>query len=148
MARQIVVFFADSSGSGQIASHILRPTTLSGSYNFGSYNQSFIRITNYPDSGETDSVTITITSPSYPPFVLGPNQSSDLLPITSGISFDYTFGAVPDCSDDSDCSKGEKCVGGECVSCEKLVDGKGIVTLWGVSISADGTIMSDGQTCR
>jgi len=52
-------------------------------------------------------------------------------------------GSVSSCSDDSDCSKGEKCVDGECVPCEKLVDGKGIVTLWGVQKS-DGTIMSDG----
>ena len=48
------------------------------------------------------------------------------------------------CNDDSDCEKGEKCVDGECVPCEKLVDGKGLVTLWGVSRVADGTIMSDG----
>lgn len=48
------------------------------------------------------------------------------------------------CNDDSDCSKGEKCVDGECVPCEKLVDGKGLVTLWGVSRVSDGTIMSDG----
>ena len=52
-------------------------------------------------------------------------------------------GSMPSCSDDSDCEKGEKCVDGECVPCEKLVDGKGIVTLWGVQMS-DGTITSDG----
>jgi len=57
----------------------------------------------------------------------------------------YEYVAVPnDCSDDSDCEKGEKCVDGECVPCEKLVDGKGIVTLWGVPKVSDGTIMSDG----
>ena len=49
----------------------------------------------------------------------------------------------PECDELNPCPDGEKCVDGECVPCEKLVDGKGIVTLWGVHRS-DGTIMSDG----
>ena len=55
------------------------------------------------------------------------------------------FYSIPDlgCSKNSDCPDGKKCVNGVCVPCEKLVDGKGIVTLWGVKMS-DGTIMSDG----
>lgn len=54
----------------------------------------------------------------------------------------YSCIDCPDCSDDSDCASGEKCVEGVCVPCEKIVDGKGIVTLWGVN--SDGTILSDG----
>ena len=60
------------------------------------------------------------------------------------LHFSFTFVVASDCDDDSDCEKGEKCVDGECVPCEKLVDGKGLVTLWGVPRVSDGTIMSDG----
>ena len=76
------------------------------------------------------------------------------IPLTVGASFSSSASnssirvenvvSAPDCDDDSDCEKGEKCVDGECVPCEKLVDGKGLVTLWGVPRVSDGTIMSDG----
>ena len=57
----------------------------------------------------------------------------------------FTFAVAPDssCDDDSDCEKGEKCVNGECVPCDKTVDGKGIVTLWSVN-PTNGSILSDG----
>ena len=52
-------------------------------------------------------------------------------------------GSVSSCSDHSDCEKGEKCVDGECVPCDKIVDGKGVVTLWAVK-PIDGSILTDG----
>ena len=59
------------------------------------------------------------------------------------LTFTFTLSnPSPSCDDDSDCEKGEKCVDGDCVPCDKLVDGKGLVTLWGVKRS-DGTVMSD-----
>ena len=63
--------------------------------------------------------------------------------VTSSTQWSISYSDASDCVDSSDCEKGEKCVDGECVPCEKLVDGKGIVTLWGVQMS-DGTIRSDG----
>jgi len=50
---------------------------------------------------------------------------------------------VTPCDENNPCPKGEKCVDGGCVPCEKLVDGIGIVTLWGVK-SSDGSILTDG----
>jgi len=47
------------------------------------------------------------------------------------------------CDDDSDCEKGEKCVDGECVPCDEVVDGKGVVTIWAVK-PLDGSILTDG----
>ena len=49
------------------------------------------------------------------------------------------------CVDSSECPEGEKCVDGECVPCEKLVDGKGLVTLWGVSRN---TIRHNSAICN
>ena len=48
-----------------------------------------------------------------------------------------------ECDPDNPCPDGEKCVDGFCVPCEKLVDGKGVVTLWAVK-PTDGSILSDG----
>ena len=93
-----------------------------------------------------------------------PNQRLDIynhtfgvflgsIPLTVGASFSSSVSkssirvknvaSVPDCSDDSDCEKGEKCVDGECVPCDKIVDGKGVVTLWAVK-PIDGSILTDG----
>lgn len=66
--------------------------------------------------------------------------------IKGDVSAEFTFRddtcIQSECSDDSDCPDGEKCLDGDCVPCEKLVDGLGIVTLWGSTSS--GEILTDG----
>ena len=43
---------------------------------------------------------------------------------------DIVAGADEECQSNDDCPKGEKCVEGECVPCEKTVDGAGTLTLY------------------
>jgi len=52
---------------------------------------------------------------------------------------DYVFS---ECEDNADCPTGEKCVDGECVPCQKVVDGQGTLTLYG-SHRVDGTLLAD-----
>jgi len=46
------------------------------------------------------------------------------------------------CLSNDDCLQGQKCVDGECVPCEKLVDGHGTLTLYGAD-KVDGTLLAD-----
>ena len=49
------------------------------------------------------------------------------------MTISYTPGVIESpCDDDSDCEKGEKCVDGECVPCDKIVDGKGLYIVTGL----------------
>lgn len=46
------------------------------------------------------------------------------------------------CNESNPCPDGFKCVNGECVECDEVVDGIGTVTVWG--INPTGTIVTDG----
>jgi len=85
---------------------------------------------------ENGITLFTLNQDSTFPFTSSPYR------VLQGEPFSITL-VCYNCTDNSDCPKGEKCVDGECVPCEKLVDGKGIVTLWGVK-SSDGSILTDG----
>lgn len=63
----------------------------------------------------------------------------------SGDQIDYEFGTGADfCSSNSDCEQGFKCENGECVPCDKIVNGQGILTLYGVGL--DGSAVADAHS--
>lgn len=57
---------------------------------------------------------------------------------------DVAAGADEECQSNEDCEQGEKCEDGECVPCDKIVDGRGTLTLYGTH-NTNGTFMTDAH---
>lgn len=88
-------------------------------------------------------LSILLSNGSWLSGLLNPGQSSAWSTCISGpANMQFYVYEAQGCTGNGDCEQGEKCVDGECVPCEKLVDGHGTLTLYGAD-SVDGTLLAD-----